>query len=53
MEEKEKYNMRVESKEMGRQREKKETRLKKGKSKRGTSTANYGPGVVKGVVDVL
>ena len=46
--------MRVKSKEMGRQRrEKKETRLKKGKTKRGTSTANYGPEVEEGMADAL
>lgn len=28
------------------------TRLKNGKTKRGTRTANYGPGVVKGMADV-
>lgn len=44
----------MKSKEMGGQRrEKKETKLKKGKTRKGTSTANYGLGVAKGMVDVL
>lgn len=38
--------------EKAKERKKKETRLKKGKTKRGTGTANYGPGVAKGMVDV-